>query len=201
MKYRVLALTIIVCAAITAAPAQKRGRQQAEAQRESKQNSPEQNKATARRVFDDLFTRGNEGAVNEIYAKNCKFRFGNRTLGLGQAIAEGKGWRAAAPDLVMTPEQVSANGDVVTVSWIARGTHTRQGNGLKPTGKRINMRGRTEFRFANGKIVEANSEEYRTELFRQLGVSRTAASMMDNTEMVWATLAALFPDPLYAALH
>ncbi|HEY6348226.1 MAG TPA: ester cyclase [Candidatus Angelobacter sp.] len=200
LKSRFLCVAIVLCAAI-AASAQKKPPRQLPNQ-ESRQNvSPERNKAVARRVFEDLFTRGNESAVDEIYDRNCKFRFGNRTMGLRQAVAEGRGWRAAAPDLVMTADQVSANGDVVTVSWTARGTHSREGNGLRPTGRRINVRGRTEFRFANGKIVEANSEEYRTELFRQLGVSRTAASMVDNTERLWAALSAMYPDPLYASLH
>ncbi|HEY6252966.1 MAG TPA: ester cyclase [Candidatus Angelobacter sp.] len=200
LKSRVLCLTIVLCAAVAAASAQKKGRQPLEEPRQKL--SGEQNKVAARRVFEDLFTRGNEGAVEEIYARNCRFRFGNRTLGLGQAVAEGKGWRAAAPDLVMTADQISANGDVVIVTWSAKGTHSREGNGLRPTGKRVNMRGTTEFRFANGKIVEATTnEDYRPQLFRQLGVSKTAASMMDNTEKLWAAVAQLFPDPLYASLR
>src|SRR5215510_9210529 len=120
---------------------------------------------------------------------------------LNKAVAEGKGWKSAAPDLVMTADQISVNGDTVTVSWSARGTHTGQGHGLKPTGKRINMRGRSTFRVVDGKIVEAWNEEYRDELFRQLGVPKTAASMIDTSEKLWATVRQLFPDPLYASLQ
>ena len=163
--------------------------------------SPELNKATARRVLEEVYSQGRFGEVNQIYAPNCKVSFGGRSESLEQAVSEARGWKSAAPDLVMTVNQVSANGDVVTVSWTAHGTHSSQGNNLKATGKRFNVRGQTQFRFANGKIVEANTNEYRQELFRQLGVSKTAASMIDTSERLLATLKQLFPDPLYASLQ
>jgi len=163
--------------------------------------SPEQNKATARRVFEEIYSQGRFGEVNQVYAASCKVTCGGRSQSLQEAVSEARGWKSAAPDLAMSVQQVSASGDVVTVNWVARGTHTGQGNGLKPTGKRINMRGQTQFRFANGKIVEANTTEYRQELFRQLGVSKTAASMIDTSEKLLASLKQLFPDPLYASLQ
>ncbi len=136
-------------------------------------------------MFDDLFTAGRYGEIDQIYDRNCTVHFGNRNLSLSEAVAEGKGWRSAAPDLVMTADQITVNGDMVTVVWSARGTHTGQGHGLKPTGKHINVRGRSEFRFANGKIVEARNDEYRDELFRQLGVSKTAAWLYEKGEDIW----------------
>jgi len=164
-------------------------------------NSPEVNKAAARRALEEIYSEGRFGEVNQIYAPNCKVRFGNRTESLSQAIEEAKEWKNGAPDLRMTVEGVSANGDVVTVNWVARGTHTRPTRGLKPTGKPINMRGRSEFRFANGKIVEATTTEYREELFRQLGVPKNAASLIVTTQDLWASMSQLFPDPLYALLR
>jgi len=163
--------------------------------------SSEQNKAAARRALEELFTQGRFGEVNQIYAPNCRVQFGGRSESLSQAVAEARGWKSAAPDLVMTANQITANGDEVIVNWTARGTHTGQGHGLKPTGKHVNMRGRSVFRFANGKIVEASTDEYQTELFRQLGVSKTTASMVDNTEKLWAAISQMFPDPLYASLR
>jgi len=152
------------------------------AQREA---SAEENKRVARRVFDDLFTQGRYGEIDQIYSRDCKVHFGGRTERLDDSVTEGKGWRSAAPDLVMTADQVTVNGDMVTVAWSARGTHTGQGHGLKPTGKRINMRGRSEFRVANGKIVEAWNEDYRPELFRQLGVPKTQAWLFERGEDIW----------------
>ena len=195
-KYRIL-LLVVCFAGLTLAHAQKKGREK----QQEREGSAEQNKVAARRAFEEIYSQGRFGQVNQIYAPNCKVRFGNRSESLSQAVEEAKEWKNAAPDMRMTVEGISANGDIVTVNWVAQGTHTRPTRGLKPTGKSINMRGRSEFRFANGKIVEATTTEYREELFRQLGVPKNAASMMIMTEDLWASVSRLFPDPLYASLQ
>ena len=200
LKHTILFLTIMVCGALVVASAQKKPREQARTAGKQA-GSPEQNKQIARRVFDDLFTQGRYGEVDQIYDSNCKVHFGGRTEGLSQAVTEGKGWRSASPDLVMTANQITADGDKVTVHWTARGTHTGQGHGLKPTGKHFLMHGSSSFRIVNGKIVEAWNDEYRDELFRQLGLPKSAASMMDTGQRLWSTVAQLFPDPLYASLQ
>jgi len=200
-KHRILLLTIIVCGAFALALAQKKPREVERKVPPQGNASAEQNKATARRVFDELYTQGRFGEANQVYAPNCKVQFGNRSVSLDQGISEARGWKSAAPDLVMTANQITANGDVVTVNWTARGTHTGQGHGLKPTGKHILMHGRSVFRFANGKIVEATTDEYRDELFRQLGVPKTTASIVDATEKLVSAVRQLLPDPLYASLQ
>lgn len=165
------------------------------------QASQQQNEANARRVFEEMAGGGRYGEVNQVFDPSCKVHFGSRTLGLSQAVEEGKGWKTAAPDLVMRVDHVSGNGNKVTINWTAEGTHTGQGIGKRPTGKHFSMRGATQFVFKNGKIVEAQNSEYRNELFRQLGVSKTEASMFDTTERLWAAISQIFPDPLYASLQ
>lgn len=197
-KLKIFCLLLFVCIGAMAL-AQKKPRE-AERKAPPQGNTAEQNKAAARRVL-EAYTQGSFEEANQLYAPNCRIRFGSQSQSLGQAVSEARGWKSAAPDLVMTPNQITVNGDVVTVNWTARGTHTGLGNGLKPTGKHVNMRGTTEFRFANGKIVEAITTDYRSELFRQLGVSKTAASMIDTGQRLWSTVAQLFPDPLYASLQ
>src|SRR5262249_55217996 len=82
--------------------------------------------------------------------------------------------KAGAPDLRMTADQMSVQGNIVTVQWTAQGTHTGRGNGLmKPTGKRIFMHGSSRFRVVNGKIAEVWNEYDCDEIFRQLGVNPT----------------------------
>lgn len=195
-KHRILLLVVCI-AGLTLAHAQKKGREKPQ----EREGSAEQNKVAARRALEEIYSQGRFGQVEQIYAPNCKVRFGNRSESLSQAVEEAKQWKNAAPDLRMTVEGISANGDIVTVNWVAQGTHTRPTRGLKPTGKSINMRGRSEFRFANGKIVEATTNEYREELYRQLGVPKNAASLMITTEDLWASLSRMFPDPLYASLR
>jgi predicted ester cyclase len=143
----------------------------------------EQNKAVVRQVFDDLFTRGRYEMVGKVYSSDCIVHHNNRQYRLEESVAEGKGWRSAAPDLQMVPEGMTTQGNMVTVAWIARGTHTGKGNGLvKPTGKHILVRGSSTFRVVNGKIVEVWNNFDRNEIFRQLGVSPTMAFLYDETE-------------------
>ncbi|HEY6305017.1 MAG TPA: ester cyclase [Candidatus Angelobacter sp.] len=202
---RLLGLLVAICGglALTYAAAQKKPNQRPTAVQESAANprQAEQNKVVVRELFEDMFSQGRYERQGQVFANNCTVHFGGRTVPLQEAVAEGKGWRNAAPDLVMEINQISANGDLVTVAWTAKGTHTGQGHGLKPTGRRVNMRGRSTFLVKNGRIVEATNEEYRPELFRQLGVSKTQALMFFAGERLVAALDPIIPDRLYALLQ
>lgn len=191
-------LFIMICSALTLASAQKKPRNE----RQSPEARPaEQNRLLARRVFEELTNQGHYNAVGEVFDRNCKVHFGNRTVSLPQAVTEGKGWRSAAPDLFMNVESVSENGDKVTVVWTARATHTGPGLGVRPTRRQISMRDKSTFLIKNGKVVEVWNSEYRDEVFRQLGVSKTAATMLETGMTLWATVHDLFPDPLYSSLQ
>src|SRR5579859_1349163 len=129
--HRMLYLMVIACSVLLlAAEAQKKPPQAApKKQITPAQNriqpgqlqpaSEEQNKAVVRRVFDDLFTRGRYEFINQIYTQDCAVHLRNQTNRLEEAVAEGKGWRSAAPDLVMTVNRMVAQGDIVTVDWTA----------------------------------------------------------------------------------
>ena len=172
------------------APLRLPGQQQVQA-------SPEQHKAVTRRVFDDLFNRGRYESISEIYSRDCIVHHNNKTTSLDQAVSEGKGWRSAAPDLQMTPDEMSVQGDIVTVSWTAKGTHTGKGNGLvRPTGKHILVHGNSRFRMVDGKIAEVWNNYDRNEVFRQLGVSPTMAFLYEQTEDVRLAFNQIFSRPL-----
>jgi steroid delta-isomerase-like uncharacterized protein len=157
------------------------------------QASPERHKTVTRRVFDDLFNRGRYEAISEIYNRDCIVHQHGKTMRLDDAVSEGKGWRSAAPDLQMTPEQMSVQGDIVTVSWVARGSHSGKGNGLmRPTGKHFQVRGVSRFRVSNGKIAEVWNDWDRNELFRQIGVSPTAAYLYDKAEDIKLAFSHIF---------
>src|SRR5215472_1806923 len=157
------------------------------------QAQAEQNKAVVRRVFDDLFSRGRYEAIGQIYTPDCSVHHGGNLFRLDEAVTEGKGWRSAAPDLRMTADQMSAQGDIVTVFWTPQGTHTGQGNGLlKPTGKRVLIRGQSRFRVANGKIAEVWNEYDRDSIFRQLGVNPKVGRLFDASQAVWLSVNRFF---------
>lgn len=130
----------------------------------------EKNKAVARRVFDDIFNRGRLEVAGEIYAPDFVDHGLQRDTGLRQDQAAVRGWRMAAPDLVMTVDQMLAEGDRVCVLWTGRGTNTGEGNGLPASGKRFALRGITIWRIEGGRIREEWSEFDMLGLLRQTGV-------------------------------
>src|SRR5260221_2491803 len=179
------ALYILLIGLALPATSQRRptAEQEIPEQRRNQPQEAELNKAVVRQVFDDLFTRGRYDLIDKVYSRDCVVHYNNRQYRLEESVAEGKGWRSAAPDLQMVPEGMTTQGNMVTVAWIARGTHTGKGNGLvKPTGKHIQVRGSSTFRVVNGKIVEVWNNFDRNEIFRQLGVSPTMAFFYDETE-------------------
>jgi len=158
------------------------------------QDSPQQMKQLVHRVFEDLFNNGRYGAVSEIYASNCVVHEHGKTVPLEHSVSEGKNFRSAAPDVHMSPGGMSVEGNIVTVSWTGRGSHSGRANGLmKPTGKHFQVSGTSRFRVENGKIVEVWNEWDRNELFRQIGVSPTAAYLYDKAEDVMLALERIFP--------
>src|ERR1051326_7897260 len=189
----VLALFATACLVGTALVAQRRPQRDPANPRLEAQASPEQMKNTVRRVFADLFNSGHYEAIPEIYASNCVVHEPNKTVPLEHSVAEGKGWRSAAPDLRMTPNSMSVQGEIVTVSWTGRGSHSGKGNGLmRPTGKHFQVSGTSRFRLANGKIVEVWNEWNRNDLFRQIGVAPTAAYLYDKAQDIKLALSHMF---------
>jgi ketosteroid isomerase-like protein len=116
------------------------------------------NKVIVRRVFTDIFNQGRYEVAAEIYAPDFKNHGMTRDVGLQEDQAAVRGWRAAAPDLIMTVDDEIAEGDKVVVLWRGVGTNTGSGNGYSETGARMQMRGITIWRLKDGKIVEEWSE-------------------------------------------
>jgi predicted ester cyclase len=152
------------------------------------QRVPKQNHVPVRQLYEELFTHGRYEMVGDVFHNACPVHFGNRHVTLDDAVNEGKGWRSAAPNLVMTVDHITETGDIVQVSWTARGTHTGEGHGLKPSRRTIVLRGNSRFLVINGKIAEAWNEEYRPELLHQLGVSRPRAFMLLLALNTWSML-------------
>jgi steroid delta-isomerase-like uncharacterized protein len=113
------------------------------------------NKAVAARVFDEIFNQGKFQVAEEIYAPDFVNHGLDHDADLKvdqDAVHEEK---RAFPNLEMTVVSMVAEGDLVTVLWILRGTHLAAGYGLPfPTGVRIELRGITIWRIVDGKIRE-----------------------------------------------
>jgi len=130
----------------------------------------EQNKALAKRAFEELLSGGRFELAEQLYAKDFVNHGIRRDISLAEDQAALKGWHQAFPDVVIAPKKLIAEGDLVTIYWIARGTNTGTGNGLPATGKKVEQAGITIWRIVNGKIKEEWSAFDQLSLMQQLGL-------------------------------
>ena len=86
----------------------------------------DQNKAIARRAFEEILSQGHFELAEQLYAKDFVNHGIHRDVSLEEDQTALRGWHEAFPDVVITAEKLMAEGDLVTVYWIARGTEHRR---------------------------------------------------------------------------
>ena len=133
--------------------------------------SAEDNKATIRRFYDEVWNKGNLAMVDELNAPN--FVEHNPPIGF-PASAEGikqfaGAVRQAFPDLRLVPDDIIAEGDTVVARWTARGTHTKEFLGIAPTGKQVSVTGIDIARMSGNKIAEHWGQWDTMGMMQQLG--------------------------------
>jgi steroid delta-isomerase-like uncharacterized protein len=130
----------------------------------------EENKAIAKRAFEEILSQGRFEVAEQLYAKDFVNHGIHRDIGLAEDQEALKGWHEAFPDASIVPEKLIAEGDLVTIYWVARGTNTGTGNGLPATGKKAELAGITIWRIVDGKIKEEWSAFDRLSMMQQLGL-------------------------------
>src|SRR5215210_927536 len=116
--------------------------------------SAEENKALARRWFDDLFNAQNFDVADEITAQDSVNH--DPTLTDLPSGPEGDRYvvslyHDAFPDVQITIEEQIAEGDRVVTRWSGRGTHQGELLGVAPSGNRVEISGITVNRISEGK--------------------------------------------------
>ncbi|GAC1460366.1 MAG: hypothetical protein PVSMB1_10570 [Gemmatimonadaceae bacterium] len=139
----------------------------------------EQNKALARRAFDEVWNQAKLTTIDELTASNATFHDPNvpggkftGPQGLKQFVAI---YRAAFPDVHITINDQIAEGDKVVTRWTATGTHKGELMGIAPTNKRATVVGVDIDRYQDGKVVEAWASYDMLGMLQQLGVVPTMA--------------------------
>ena len=117
----------------------------------------EQNKALAKRFYEEIFNKKNLNAIDELCAPN----FVDHSAMPGQAPGV-KGLKdsfsmfmKAFPDMRVTLDEMIAERDVVAARFSGEGTHKGELFGTAPTGKKIKFNGIDMIRIRDGKAVEA----------------------------------------------
>jgi steroid delta-isomerase-like uncharacterized protein len=133
-------------------------------------NMSEQNKMIARRLVEEVESRGNLAVVDELVASD----FVNHTpFGEMHGVESAKQFvsmlRRGFPDLYVTVEDQIAEGDCVATRWMARGTHEGEFQGVPPTGRPMEITGIFINRIANGKIIEQWATPDLLGLMQQIG--------------------------------
>ena len=133
----------------------------------------EQNKTAVRRLFDELWNKGNLPVAEELIAPTYTCHDASMTdVGRGPESEKKRvtHYRNAFPDMRLTIEDIITEGETVVARWSYRGQHKGELNGIAPTGKQFAISGVTIARFANGKMVEGYVNWDALGLMQQLGV-------------------------------
>jgi steroid delta-isomerase-like uncharacterized protein len=135
---------------------------------------------TARRFFDEVWSRGDFDLVDELFAS----AYVGHPTGPEESVRGPEGvkeyvgrLREGVPDLTMTVEDQIAHADKVATRWTAQGTHHGDLMGIDPTGRKASVTGITIHRFgADGRIVEGWTNWDLLGMLQQLGVAPQPAA-------------------------
>src|ERR687894_673943 len=117
----------------------------------------EVNKATFRRYIEEVQHQGNLEVADEIFDRYISHQSDGSTLERGPEDVKRftEEYRSAFPDWRISIDEQIAEGDKVVNRVTLRGTHQRQFRDMAPTGKEVEVKAVTIFRFSpEGKVVE-----------------------------------------------
>jgi steroid delta-isomerase-like uncharacterized protein len=133
----------------------------------------ESNKNVVRRLFEEVWNKGNLQVTDELFTPNY-VHHDSSTPDVGRGPESEKKratlYRTAFPDIRLTIDDIIAEGETVVARWSCRGTHKGDLSGIPPTGKQVNITGVSIARFANGKMAEGWVNWDALALMQQLGV-------------------------------
>ena len=134
----------------------------------------EQNKALARRAFEEVWNQGKLTVIDELTASSATYSDpnvpGGKFTGPEGVKQFVQIYRGAFPDVRITINDQIAEGDKVVTRWTATGTHKGQLMGIAPTNKHATVTGVNIDRYQNGKVVEAWASYDMLGMLQQLGV-------------------------------
>jgi predicted ester cyclase len=134
--------------------------------------SAEENKAIARRVYEEAITQKKLEVFDEIMSPDIVDHapFPDQAPGLEGFKGAFALVLSAFPDYQSTVEDQIAEGDKMVTRFTSRGTHQGEFIGLEPTGNRVRVTGIDIDRVVESKIVEHWSEADLLGMMQQLGV-------------------------------
>ena len=137
--------------------------------------SAKKNKATVRRILEEVWRKGDLSVIDETYAADFVFTGAPSTKSVlhgPQGYRQLVGlYRTAFPDCHFTVDDLIAEGDTVALRWTFHGTHRGELQGIPPTGKQVANPGTSVTRFKGGKAVEEHAMWDERHMYQQLGIA------------------------------
>jgi predicted ester cyclase len=134
--------------------------------------SAEENKAIARRHFEEVWNKSDLAVVDEIMAPDISYQGEHLTRDEWRDLLVP--WRIGLPDFRYHVDQLIAEGDLVAANARITGTHRgvfhyRRMGPWAPTGNSVDARVMIFFRLAEGRIVEVQAIMDSAAFAQQLG--------------------------------
>ncbi|MHA1906113.1 MAG: ester cyclase [Candidatus Thorarchaeota archaeon] len=129
-----------------------------------------ENKATFRRLYDEILNQGKLEVFEELCASNfVKHAIPpNPDYGIEGSKQSVIMLRTAFPDIKYEVEDIIEDGDKLVARWSAKGTHKGVFMGIPLSDKQVSFTGIEIIRIENGKAVEEWEELNRAGLMQQL---------------------------------
>jgi steroid delta-isomerase-like uncharacterized protein len=128
------------------------------------------NKTLVSQIVEELWNKKNPAVIGQLYSENY---VGHTPDGVLQGHAGARQhydtYVAAFPDCKIAIDGVVAEGDKVSVRWMATGTHRGELAGIPPTGKQVSVPGSLTVRISGGKVVEEYNLWDTLKLAQQIG--------------------------------
>lgn len=114
------------------------------------------NVALAHRWFEEVWNQRRLSTALELLTEKsvCRADLGDLVGPQDFITRRYEPFVSAFPDLRVEIEGTVSEGEQVVVRWIASATHTGEGLGFPPTGRKVRFPGMTWIRFENGKMME-----------------------------------------------
>jgi steroid delta-isomerase-like uncharacterized protein len=133
--------------------------------------SETENKIVITRLFEDILNGRRLEMLDDIVALDYidHYPIAGRPPGPARVRQQMSRLFVSFPDVNYSLEDLVAEGDLVAVRYVLKGTHAGEVMGVAPTGKAVVVRGMDFFRLSGGLIAEYWECLDKLSLLRQLG--------------------------------
>ena len=140
----------------------------------------QQNINLTKKLFDDVYTKGNLKVLDDLVASNVKLvdpAAPNFKGGLNELKERETVYVKAFPHKTFKLDEIFGNDDRVIVRWTMTGAHKGELQGIPPSNENVKISGISIYKYTNGKIVEIVQQWDRLGLLEQIGEVEPAVAL------------------------